>query len=142
MSHYEWTELDYVAGAAHELHLSYGQYVAQGCPNLQRFKRRVESGEFDPKPPVRRSRKSTLTAVAAKDKPPKKQKKTPIEKPVRVIPERKCRECQAVIPAEKRPGPPRQLCPACAKRLYDARHKAANKKAYEKFKARKKGGNG
>lgn len=124
-------------GAAHELHLSYGQYVAMGCPNLQRFKRRVERGEFDPKPPVRRSRKSTLTAVAAKDKPPKKQKKTPIEKPVRVIPERKCRECQTVIPAEKRPGPPRQLCPACAKRLYDARHKASNKKAYEKFKATK-----
>ena len=127
-----------MAGAAHELHMSYGQYVAMGCPNLHRFKRRVERGEFDPKPPVRRSRKSTLTAVAAKDKPPKKQKKTPIEKPVRVIPERKCRECQAVIPAEKRQGPPRQLCPACAKRLYDARHK----KAIEAFRARKKGVNG
>lgn len=127
-----------MAGAAHELHMSYGQYVAMGCPNLHRFKRRVERGEFDPKPPVHRSRKSTLTAVAAKDKPPKKQKKTPIEKPVRVIPERKCRECQAVIPAEKRPGPPRQLCPACAKRLYDARHK----KAIEAFRARKKGVNG
>ena len=97
----------------------------------------MESGEFDPKPPVRRSRKSTLAAVVAKDKTPKKQKKTLIEKPERVIPEGKCRECQAVIPAEKRLGPPRKLCPTCAKKIYNARHKAANKKAYEKFKAQK-----
>lgn len=132
MKHHQWTELDYVAGAAHAEGMSYGRYVACGMPNLQRFKRRADAGEFDQNPVRARSRKDILAAVAAQDKPPaaekpeakKKRKAIAPELQVRVIPESKCKKCGAHLPAEKRAGKPRVYCRACVRELQKARQKA------------------
>lgn len=131
MKHYQWSELDYVAGAAHMEGMSYGRYVACGMPNLKQFKRRADAGEFDHKPVRARSRKGILTAVAAQDKPPaaekpeakKKRKAIAPELQVRVIPESKCKRCGEVLPTEKRAGKPRIYCAACARELRKARQK-------------------
>lgn len=132
MKHYQWSELDYVAGAAHMEGMSYGRYVACGMPNLQRFKRRADAGEFDQKPVRARSRKGILAAVAAQDKPlvpetpeaKKKRKAIAPELQARVIPESKCKRCGVVLPPEKRAGKPRIYCPTCARELRKARQKA------------------
>lgn len=129
-----WTELDYVAGAAHDMHMSYGRYVAEGMPNLERFKRRVESGEFDKKP-ERRGKKGLLAAVAAKSDKREKIVDTPRRMPVYSIPEGKCQRCGAVIPAEVRSGVARKNCPTCAKELKRERNRAYQKRFYDKQKA-------
>lgn len=129
----EWTELDYVAGAAHDVHMSYGRYVAAGMPNLERFKRRVASGEFDKKP-VRRGRKSLLAAVAAKSDKRERVVDAPRRMPVYSIPEGKCQRCGAVIPAEVRSGVARKNCPECAKALKRERNRAYQKRFYDKQK--------
>lgn len=97
MSHYEWTELDYVAGAAHELHLSYGQYVAQGCPHLQRFKRRVERGEFDAPKKTRGTRTGKKTIS-------RRMKTSTFV----------CQQCGKAVTYSHRSGPVKIFCTDCA----------------------------
>ena len=135
MSRRIWTELDYVAGAAHDVHMSYGNYVAAGMPNLERFKRRVVSGEFDRERPKRRSRKGTLMALADMDlgdaayQKPKKR-----ELPQYNIPEGTCQRCKAVLPAERRRGVQRKYCPECAYKLKRERNTERQRMLREKRK--------
>lgn len=49
MSKQEWSELALVGAAAIYNGMSYGFYVAAGMPNLERFKRAVEKGEYMPR---------------------------------------------------------------------------------------------
>lgn len=140
MKHYQWSELDYIAGAAHAEGMSYGRYVSCGMPNLERFKRRADAGEFDNKPVRARSRRGTLAAVAAQDKPEGKPEDKPEDKPeskpkrkrpgtalqtVRQIGPGKCQDCGAELAAEFRPGPARKFCKEC-----DARRRQERKTRY------------
>ena len=136
MKHYQWTELDYVAGAAHMEGMSYGRYVACGMPNLARFKRRADAGEFDHKPVRARSRKGVLAAVAAQDKQADTPQKRKAPRPEHLIPEGKCIDCGAVIPAEYRSGPPKKRCPECTDKRRVAQKKMAMKTFLERQKAR------
>lgn len=136
MKHYQWSELDYVAGAAHAEGMSYGRYVACGMPNLARFKRRADAGEFDHKPVRARSRKGILAAVAAQDKQAEPEKpKRPVPRPERLIKAGKCEGCGVELPPEKRAGPPRKLCKTCA----DDRRRERRRLQAERFRERKKG---
>lgn len=141
MRHYEWTELDYVAGAAHAEGMSYGQYVSKGMPNLERFKRRADAGEFDNKPVRAKNRRGTLTAVAAQKpqeaeapKEPEKPKR-PVPRPEHLIKAGKCKDCGAVLPPEKRAGPARKLCPACALEHKRKKNRRSAEKHRERMKA-------
>lgn len=115
----QWTELDYIAGAAHSLHMSYGKYVAAGMPNLERFKRQVNTGKI---------------RTPGQDAPPGKPRKKPGLKGVnngkRFIAQTKCIECGADIPSEERNGPRRKFCLECAEER--RRHK---QRAYQQRKA-------
>lgn len=125
MKHYEWSELDYIAGAAHEMHISYGQYVCMGMPNLQRFKRRVAAGEFDKKPVREKYRKEGQDGEQEKPK-----RKAP--RPEHMIPEGKCQNCGTVIPAEYRSGAAKKWCPTCAYERRTAQRRSAVRKFLEK----------
>ena len=115
--------------------MSYGRYVACGMPNLARFKRRADDGEFDHKPVRARSRKGILAAVAAQDKPDEPEKpKRPVPRPERLIKAGKCEGCGVELPPEKRAGPPRKLCKTCA----DDRRRERRRKAAAAFKERQR----
>lgn len=135
MKHYEWSELDYIAGAAHVEGMSYGVYVSKGMPNLARFKRRADAGEFDNKPVRARNRKGTLTAVAEQNTAEQAAPKKPVPRPEHVIKEGKCKDCGAVLPPEKRAGPARKLCPTCAMEHKRKKGRRAAAKHRERVKA-------
>ena len=122
MKHYEWSELDYIAGAAHVAGMSYGRFVSMGMPNLQRFKNRVAAGEFDNKPVRARWRKADVPSVEDTKPAEPEKKPKPVPRPEHLIPEGKCKDCGVVLPAENRAGPRRKLCEAC--KLEHARAKA------------------
>lgn len=123
MSQHAWTELDYVAGAAHDLHMSYGRYVAMGCPNLQRFKRRVENGEFDRKP--KSSRRNKLKSGVS----PAGQK---IETTIT------CKQCSRSFTYIRFGGPVKEYCPECRAE----RARESTKAAHERKRNREKHGMG
>ena len=116
MKHYEWSELDYIAGAAHMEGMSYGVYVSKGMPNLARFKRRADAGEFENKPVRARGRKGTLTAQAEQNAQADLPAKRKVPRPEHFIPEGKCVDCGAVIPSEYRSGAAKKRCPECTKK--------------------------
>lgn len=138
MKHYQWTELDYVAGAAHMEGMSYGRYVACGMPNLKQFKRRADAGEFDHKPVRARSRKGVLAAVAAQDKPVKRPK----HDPGHLIPEGACIDCGAVIPAEYRSGAARKRCTDCTNKRRAEQKRAAAKAYWDRQRGKAKSPDG
>ena len=131
MKHYEWSELDYIAGAAHVEGMSYGRFVSIGMPNLQRFKNRVAAGEFDNKP-VRARRRAEKPKEAAEKQPPKEKKERFIPQPVHLIPERKCQRCGVTMPAETRAGRGRKYCPECVHYLRNERQREYHKRVREK----------
>lgn len=121
MKHYEWSELDYIAGAAHVEGMSYGRFVSIGMPNLQRFKNRVAAGEFDNKPVKARSRAEKPKEPKAE--PAKEKKGRDSFRPAHLIPAGTCQRCGAIIPAENRPGPTRRNCAECARDLRNKRQR-------------------
>ena len=137
MKHYEWSELDYIAGAAHVEGMSYGRFVSMGMPNLQRFKNRVAAGEFDNKPVRARNRKGTLTAVAEQNGQADTPQKRKAPRPEHFIPEGKCVECGAVIPSEYRSGTAKKRCPACTKKRRAEQKKMAMNAFLERRKAQR-----
>ena len=116
---YVWTELDYVAGADHELHMSYGKYVSAGCPNLQRFKRRVESGEFDPRPD--RTKRIKLKEGVS---PGGRKIETTIT----------CKQCGVKFTYVRFGGPVKEYCPEC--RLIRMRESTKRQKQRERERER------
>ena len=135
MKHYEWSELDYIAGAAHVEGMSYGRFVSIGMPNLQRFKNRVAAGEFDNKPV--RARRRAEKPKEPKPEPVKKERFIP--QPVHLIPERKCQRCGVTMPAETRAGRGRKYCAECVHTLRNERQREYHKRVREKKAAGKTG---
>ena len=137
MKHYDWSELDYIAGAAHVEGMSYGRFVSMGMPNLQRFKNRVAAGEFDNKPVRARKQKAVVPPVETA-KPAEPEKKTkPVPRPEHIIPEGKCKDCGAVLPAENRAGPRRKLCEMCKQEHARAKARRTAAKHRERVKAQR-----
>ena len=128
MSKNNWTELDYIAGAAHELHMSYGNYVAQGMPNLQRFKRRVEDGEVDPLN-KKRGRRGMLEKLATKVTKPKAPPKPKEQKPEFLI--LNCKICGVEIRWKAKGGPKPQYCPECTRLRRNERQREYNARVKE-----------
>lgn len=58
----KWNELALVAGAAMENGMSYGQYVARGMPNLEKFRREALSGELERKRKAAEARRAAQLA--------------------------------------------------------------------------------
>lgn len=135
MKHYQWSELDYIAGAARMEGLRYGRYVACGMPNLEQFKQRVDSGEYDPLAEAKRPKQGTLAAVAAQDVLAEAPQKRKAPRPEYLIPEGKCLGCGAVIPAEYRAGPAKKLCEECRKKRRAEQRRAAAKTYLERKRA-------
>lgn len=123
MKHYEWSELDYIAGAAHVEGMSYGRFVSIGMPNLQRFKNRVAAGEFDNKP-VRARRR------AEKPKEPKAPPKPKEKKPEFLIVN--CKICGVEIRWKAKGGTKPQYCPECTRLRRNERQREYNARVKEK----------
>lgn len=128
MSKQEWSELALVGGAAIYNGMSYGNYVAAGMPNLDRFKRAVEKGEFDPKI-SKRGRKGTLLALAAKDN----RKARPKAKLKEDRKNLTCKRCGSKFDAISNLGPVPTYCPAC-KELQHNEQRKIHQKAYRERK--------
>ena len=123
MKHYEWSELDYIAGAAHVEGMSYGRFVSIGMPNLQRFKNRVAAGEFDNKPVKARSRPQ-------KPKEPKAPPKAKEKKPEFLIVN--CKICGEEIRWKPKGGTKPQYCPECTRLRRNERQREYNARVKEK----------
>lgn len=122
--------------------MSYGVYVSKGMPNLERFKRRADAGEFDHKPVRARSRKGILTAVAEQTVQADLPEKRKVPRPEHFIPEGKCVECGAVIPSEYRSGAAKKRCPACTKKRRAEQKKMAMKTFLERQRGKLKSPDG
>lgn len=129
MSKQEWSELALVGGAAIYYGMSYGNYVAAGMPDLERFKRAVEKGEFDPTPVRARTKKGTLLALAAKDS----RKVRPKAKLKEDRKNLTCKRCGSKFDAISNLGPVPTYCPAC-KELQHNEQRKIHQKAYRERK--------
>lgn len=127
----EWSELALVGGAAIYYGMSYGNYVAAGMPDLERFKRAVEKGEFDPTPVRARTKKGTLKAVAAMDGGAAKAKRKEPLKVERV--DLICKRCGRKFDAVSNMGPVPVFCPEC-RVIRQEEQRKVNQKAYRERK--------
>lgn len=111
MSKQEWSELALVGAAAIQNGMSYGFYVAAGMPNLERFKRAVNSGEYAPRrrgtTPPSAALTSPLTKGGERAKTPKRNDRRAERKAV------VCIRCEETFVAEIKAGPLPKYCPKC-----------------------------
>ena len=102
------------------MHMSYGKYVSIGCPNLQRFKRRVENGDFDRKPERKRRIQLKKDGVS----PANSKIETTVS----------CKQCGVKFTYVRFGGPVKEYCPEC--RLVRIRESAKRQKQRERERER------
>lgn len=103
------------------MHMSYGKYVSIGCPNLQRFKRRVENGDFDRKPERKKRIKLKKDGVS----PANRKIETTII----------CKQCGDSFTYIRFGGPVKEYCPECRAN----RCRESSRESWKRLRKKKRG---